>query len=78
MDVVTLGQYLQPNTKLLTVQRYLPPEEFDMLAEEARKLGFLYVAAGPLVRSSYKAGEYFLANHLAREKAFKLRGAFEV
>lgn len=78
VDVVTMGQYLQPNYKLLPVQRYLPPQEFDELAERARALGFLYVAAGPLVRSSYKAGEYFLANHLARDKAFRLRGTLEV
>lgn len=78
VDVVTLGQYLQPNRKLLPVERYLPPEEFDVLAEQARKMGFLYVAAGPLVRSSYKAGEYFLANHLAKDKALRLRGVLEV
>jgi len=78
VDVLTLGQYLQPNLKLLAVERYLPPEEFDLLAEKAREMGFLYVAAGPLVRSSYKAGEFFLANHLARDKAFRLRGVLEV
>lgn len=78
VDVVTLGQYLRPSRKHLAVERYLPPEEFDDLAEEARAMGFLYVAAGPLVRSSYKAGEYFLANHLARQKAFEVRGVIEV
>lgn len=78
VDVLTLGQYLQPNRKLLKVEEFITPEVFDELGEEARKMGFLYVASGPLVRSSYKAGEYFLANHLAREKAFRLRGVLEV
>lgn len=78
VDVLTLGQYLQPNRKLLKVEAYITPEVFDELGEEARKMGFLYVASGPLVRSSYKAGEYFLANHLAREKAYRLRGVLEV
>lgn len=78
VDVLTLGQYLQPTRKHLDVVNYLTPEEFDALGEEARALGFLYVASGPLVRSSYKAGEYFLANELARRQAFEVRGSFEV
>ncbi len=78
VDVITLGQYLRPSTKHLAVAEYLPPEAFDELAEKARAMGFLYVASGPLVRSSYKAGELFLANHLAREQAYRARGVFEV
>ncbi len=78
VDVVTLGQYLKPSGKHLDVEEYLEPEAFDELGERAREMGFLYVASGPLVRSSYKAGEYFLANHLARERAYALRGAFQV
>jgi lipoic acid synthetase len=78
VDVLTLGQYLQPTRKHLQVQRYLPPEEFDALADVANAMGFLYVASGPLVRSSYKAGEYFLANHIARKKALALREGFSV
>ncbi|CAM2067747.1 lipoyl synthase [Sulfidibacter corallicola] len=74
VDVVTMGQYLRPSRKHLEVVEYVAPERFEDLAEEARAMGFLYVAAGPLVRSSYKAGEYFLANHLARQKALALRG----
>ena len=73
-DVLTMGQYLQPTRKHLEVVEYLPPERFDALAEQARALGFLYVAAGPLVRSSYRAGEFFLANELARRQAHALRG----
>jgi lipoic acid synthetase len=55
LDIVTLGQYLQPSPKHLPVARYVAPAEFDALAEYARDLGFPHVEAGPLVRSSYHA-----------------------
>ncbi len=59
-DVLTVGQYLQPTRDgHLPVQRYYPPEEFDELAKAARGLGFLSVASGPFVRSSYNAAEVF-------------------
>lgn len=54
-DFLTLGQYLQPSTRHLPVLRYLPPEEFDELGRVARLLGFIEVASGPFVRSSYHA-----------------------
>jgi len=54
-DLLTLGQYLQPSPRHLPVIRYLPPEEFDELGRQARLLGFLEVASGPFVRSSYHA-----------------------
>jgi len=55
-DFLTLGQYLQPDEKrYLPVVRYLPPEEFDELGKQAKALGFLKVASGPFVRSSYHA-----------------------
>ncbi|MGM0487644.1 MAG: lipoyl synthase [Planctomycetota bacterium] len=57
-DLLTLGQYLQPDPKrYLPVQRYLPTEEFDTLGDMARRMGFLRVASGPFVRSSYHARE---------------------
>jgi lipoic acid synthetase len=56
-DTLTLGQYLAPTLKHIPVARFVPPEEFDHLAELARKLGFAKVAAGPFVRSSYHADE---------------------
>jgi len=56
-DLLTVGQYLRPTPKHLPVERYVPPEEFAELAEYARSLGFAHVEAGPLVRSSYHAGE---------------------
>lgn len=67
-DVVTFGQYLQPTKRHLKVQRFVSPEEFDSWREKAEKMGFLYVASGPLVRSSYRAGEYFLKGTIERER----------
>ncbi|MEW6764294.1 MAG: radical SAM protein, partial [Pseudomonadota bacterium] len=55
VDMLTLGQYLQPSVHHLPVKRYVSPEEFDRLADIARGLGFRHVASGPLVRSSYHA-----------------------
>jgi lipoyl synthase len=54
-DLLTLGQYLQPSKAHLPVERYLPPEEFAELGRFATDAGFLGVASGPLVRSSYQA-----------------------
>ena len=56
-DRVTLGQYLRPSLQHLPVQKYWTPEEFDELGAIARNLGFAHVRSGPLVRSSYHAGE---------------------
>jgi len=61
VDVVTFGQYLQPSTRHLEVFEYVHPHTFDVwkrVAEE--EFGFLYSASGPMVRSSFKAGEFFL------------------
>ena len=60
VDVVTLGQYLRPTPKHAEVDRYVEPERFDAFAQGGRAMGFAYVAAGPLVRSSYKAAEVFV------------------
>ncbi|MBF2037396.1 MAG: lipoyl synthase [Leptolyngbyaceae cyanobacterium T60_A2020_046] len=56
-DRVTIGQYLRPSLDHLPVQRYWTPEEFNRLGAIARDLGFSHVRSGPLVRSSYHAGE---------------------
>ena len=61
VDMLTLGQYLQPSTHHLSVQRYVSPEGFDELARVARELGFRHVASGPMVRSSYHADHGGLA-----------------
>jgi lipoic acid synthetase len=60
VDIVTLGQYLRPSAWHLPVTEFVSPEAFDELRAAGEALGFAYVAAGPLVRSSYRAGEYFL------------------
>jgi lipoyl synthase len=57
-SILTLGQYLQPGKHHLTVAKYYHPYEFRTLREQALTIGFEHVAAGPLVRSSYHAGNY--------------------
>ncbi len=57
VELLTLGQYLQPTLEHLPVTRYLPPEEFDELGQAAKAMGFKQVASGPFVRSSYHARE---------------------
>jgi lipoic acid synthetase len=61
VDVLTLGQYLQPTGEHLPVQRFVPPAEFAELRQTALGLGFLHVESGPLVRSSYHAERYATA-----------------
>lgn len=56
-DILTIGQYLQPSRQHLPVLRIYTPEEFRQLRQEALTLGFRHVESGPLVRSSYHAGE---------------------
>ncbi len=59
-DFLTLGQYLQPTPSHLAVREFVSPEVFDAYRDEAEAMGFRYVASGPLVRSSYRAGELFI------------------
>lgn len=59
VQIVTIGQYLQPTTKHLTVKRFVHPDEFQFWEDTAKNLGFLGVASGPLVRSSFKASHLF-------------------
>ncbi|KAI0399496.1 lipoic acid synthetase [Xylaria palmicola] len=66
VDVVTFGQYMRPTKRHLKVEKYVTPTEFDMWRQRAMDMGFLYVASGPLVRSSYKAGEAFIENVLRK------------
>ena len=57
-DILTLGQYLQPNLKLLPVKEFVSPEKFAEYKLRAEKMGFVHVASGPMVRSSYHADEF--------------------
>lgn len=67
VDILTIGQYLQPTRKHLAVEEYIAPEIFADYEREALARGFIYVASGPLVRSSYRAGEYFIKHRIASE-----------
>lgn len=69
VDIITFGQYLRPTKRHISVQRYVTPEEFEEYRLRAIELGFKYVASGPLVRSSYRAGELFLKGMLAERKS---------
>ncbi len=70
-DVITFGQYLQPTRRHLKVVEFITPEKFEYWQKVSEDLGFLYVASGPLVRSSYRAGEFFMKGLI--EKGLKTR-----
>ena len=60
VDFLTVGQYLRPSARHIRVEEYVPPDRFERYRSIGERLGFLYVASGPLVRSSYRAGELFV------------------
>ncbi|KAI9822199.1 MAG: hypothetical protein M1826_000508 [Phylliscum demangeonii] len=66
VDVVTFGQYMRPTKRHLNVVEYVTPAVFESWRRRALEMGFLYCASGPLVRSSYKAGEAFIENVLKK------------
>lgn len=68
VDCLTLGQYMQPTKRHLKVEEYVTPEKFAYWEKVGQEMGFIYTASGPLVRSSYKAGEFFLKNLLEKRK----------
>lgn len=67
-EVLTLGQYLRPSPWHLPVAEWVEPARFEALKQKGLELGFAYVASGPLVRSSYRAGEFFLESMLRDRK----------
>jgi lipoyl synthase len=68
VDIFTLGQYLQPTPQHLPVKEFVTPEKFDYWKKVGEEeIGFRYVASGPLVRSSYKAGEFFIESMLRKD-----------
>ncbi|KAJ8271705.1 hypothetical protein COCON_G00105640 [Conger conger] len=69
VDCLTLGQYMQPTKRHLKVEEYVTPEKFAHWEEIGKDMGFAYTASGPLVRSSYKAGEFFLKNLIEKRRA---------
>ena len=66
VDVVTFGQYMRPTKRHMKVEEYITPAAFELWRRRALDMGFLYCASGPLVRSSYKAGEAFIENVLKK------------
>ncbi|HTF90580.1 MAG TPA: lipoyl synthase [Planctomycetota bacterium] len=72
VDFLTVGQYLRPSPNHAPVREYVSPERFFEIQKLGESLGFKYVASGPLVRSSYKAGEFFAAR-LIRERREAVR-----
>lgn len=60
VDVVTFGQYMRPTKKHMPVSAYITPAAFEGYVSAAKALGFRYAAGGPMVRSSYRAGEFYL------------------
>nr|OQO16805.1 Lipoyl synthase, mitochondrial [Rachicladosporium sp. CCFEE 5018] len=71
VDVVTFGQYMRPTKRHMKVEEYVTPEVFELWRQRALEMGFLYCASGPLVRSSYKAGEAFIENVLKKRSSLK-------
>jgi len=69
VDILTLGQYLRPSKGHAPVSEYVPPERFEHYRQVAEGLGFLYVASGPFVRSSYRAGEFFLEALIRKKRS---------
>ena len=73
VDILTLGQYLQPSKRHLPIERYYTPDEFVELHETGLRMGFKWVESGPLVRSSYRAAEQ--VRELSRLDHFRLHDA---
>ncbi|CAH2062744.1 unnamed protein product, partial [Iphiclides podalirius] len=69
VDCLTLGQYMQPTKRHLKVAEYVTPERFQRWESVGVGLGFLYTASGPLVRSSYRAGEFFISSLLRQKRS---------
>ncbi|ORE03379.1 Lipoate synthase [Rhizopus microsporus var. microsporus] len=75
VDCVTLGQYMRPTKRHMKVHEYVTPEKFKHWETKGMEMGFKYVASGPLVRSSYKAGEFYIGNILKGRRGLPLSPA---
>ena len=67
-DVVTFGQYLRPQKRHLPVKKFVRPNKFKEWKQQAEDMGFIYCASGPLVRSSYRAGEFFMSALIQKQR----------
>ncbi len=70
VDILTIGQYLQPSKKHLAISRYYTLEEFDELREFGSQIGFKWVESGPLVRSSYHAADQVRALSIVHQQLY--------
>jgi lipoic acid synthetase len=70
VDFLAIGQYLRPSKSHIEVLEYVTPEKFSRLQKYGQRIGFKYVAAGPLVRSSYRAGEFFIGSIIKNKATF--------
>lgn len=68
VDILSIGQYLRPSSWHLKVEEFVPPSKFETFKDIGEKLGFEFVASGPLVRTSYRAGEFFLEKLIRSER----------
>lgn len=71
VDVMTFGQYMRPSKRHMPVSEYVTPEAFDNYRLLGEKMGFRYIASGPMVRSSYKAGEYYIKAMIEADRVAK-------
>jgi lipoic acid synthetase len=69
VDFLTIGQYLRPSKRHLKVVEYVSPAVFDKYRRIGEEMGFRYLASGPLVRSSYRAGEFYISSIVRPDKA---------
>jgi lipoic acid synthetase len=75
VDILTIGQYLQPSRKHLPIERYYTPDEFNELKEFGLGIGFRWVESGPLVRSSYHAEEQVRELSIVHRELYGTRSA---
>uniref|UniRef100_A0A5B7C343 Lipoyl synthase, mitochondrial n=1 Tax=Davidia involucrata TaxID=16924 RepID=A0A5B7C343_DAVIN len=69
VDVMTFGQYMRPSKRHMPVSEYITPEAFEKYRTLGMEMGFRYVASGPMVRSSYKAGEFYIKSMIESDRA---------
>lgn len=69
VDVMTFGQYMRPSKRHMPVSEYITPEAFEEYRIIGMQMGFRYVASGPMVRSSYKAGEFYIKSMIESDRA---------
>lgn len=69
VDVMTFGQYMRPSKRHMPVSEYITPEAFESYQVLGTQMGFRYVASGPMVRSSYKAGEFYIKSMIESDRA---------